>query len=639
MMRDRHILRALSYTTLMLCLSLSLMAEQPLSGKVIGTETSVDYTTYAQSRTVNTREMAFDGDMETCFASWERSYTWCGLDLSTPHVITRVGWAARNDGLGPNRMVLGVFEGANNADFSDALPLFIITEPAKIGAMTYADITVSRSFRYVRYVGPSDARCNVAELEFYGYAGSGSDKQLYQLTNLPTVSIKTEDMQEPYDKVHDINAFITIISEDGQQLLQAEGAVRLRGNASMEFPKKPYRLKFNKKQNVLTAPAKAKKWVLINNYGDKTLMRNLVAFDYSRRLGMDYTPYCQPVDVLLNGEYKGCYQLADQLDVREHRVDIDEMTPQDNSGVALTGGYFIEIDGYADREPEQARFYSARQHIGVTIKSPDEDSITAVQKSYIQSFFNQMEARVMSNDYTDPQQGWRSRLDEDSWLRHFLIGELTGNTDTYWSCHMYKRRGEDMLYTGPEWDFDIAFDNDYRQYPTCQKSDYVYVSAGTHATFVSRIIKQDPATAGSLLRLWSEARHNGITEEQVCSLIDSIADELQRSQELNFKRWPILSQDVHMNPRHAGSYQGEVSFLKDYVRKRIAWMDRKIGYTPSDAEQLSSTTTINYAEKVDVYTISGVPVAEQVDLFSLNLPQGVYIIRQQTHSQKLVVSR
>ena len=81
------------------------------------------------------------------------------------------------------------------------------------------------------------------------------------------------------------------------------------------------------------------------------MMRNILAFEISRRVGAKYTPYCQPVDVIFNGEYRGCYQLCDQLDVREGRVDITEMKPQDNSGEALTGGYLIEVDANAGTEP------------------------------------------------------------------------------------------------------------------------------------------------------------------------------------------------------------------------------------------------------------------------------------------------
>ena len=146
-------------------------ADGKLTGTVIGTKETVDYADFSKSTKVNTCKDAFDGDLNTYFASWERSYTWAGLDLGEPYIITRVGWSPRNDGQGEKRVQLGVFEGANREDFMDALPIYIITEKGKIGQMSYADVSCSRGFRYVRYVGPSDARCNIAELEFYGYQG------------------------------------------------------------------------------------------------------------------------------------------------------------------------------------------------------------------------------------------------------------------------------------------------------------------------------------------------------------------------------------------------------------------------------------------------------------------------------------
>ena len=101
-----------------------------LKGTVIGTTQTVNYNnTSDRSNTVNTRENAFDGDLNTFFASYERSYTWTGLDLGEPHVITRVGWSPRNDSQGEKRVLLGVFEGANREDFMDALPLYVILKP------------------------------------------------------------------------------------------------------------------------------------------------------------------------------------------------------------------------------------------------------------------------------------------------------------------------------------------------------------------------------------------------------------------------------------------------------------------------------------------------------------------------------
>ena len=138
-------------------------ADPLLTGTPIGSSPSVDYNNGASaSTTANLPKDAFDGNLETFYASYERSYTWVGLDLGTPHVITRVGWSPRNDGVGSQRVQLGVFEGANLPDFSDALPIYLIDQQGVIGKMSYTDTQQSKGFRYVRYVGPNNARCNIA---------------------------------------------------------------------------------------------------------------------------------------------------------------------------------------------------------------------------------------------------------------------------------------------------------------------------------------------------------------------------------------------------------------------------------------------------------------------------------------------
>lgn len=576
--------RALSLLLLVLAVVPSLRAQTSpqLTGTPIGSELSFDYTTNRSSSTVNRPPSAFDGDPDTFFASNPRSYGWVGLDLGEPHVITGLAWAARNIEAGPKRTVLGVFEGANQSDFLDAVPLYLIKDTGKPGEMLYTDVTVSRGFRYVRYVGPNESRCNIAELAFYGSPDVGSDTLFYQVTNLPVVSIHVADDKVPNDKVHELPAYVSIISKQGAKILADTCTVRLRGNASKDFPKKPYRIKFDQKHHVLGSPAKAKKWTLINNYGDKTLMRNILAFDLSRRVGMPYTPFCEAVDVILNGEYKGCYQLCDQIEVHKGRVEIDEMNPCCTSGDDLTGGYFVEVDAYA--YDEACYFYSSHSN-PVTIKSPDSDSILSVQKSYIHQAFDDLETSLYGANFTDADKGYRSRLDLDSFLRHFLVGELSGNTDTYWSTYMTKPRLDDHFYVGPVWDFDLAFENDNRTYPICQKADYIYASRGSYAgqmrSFVNRIIKHDPDAVTQLQDLWAQLRLSRvISEDSLLAVVDAQAALLDASQKLNFQRWPIMNSYIHQNPKVWGSYEAEVGNVRDYIVRRLSWMDRKLGFDP-----------------------------------------------------------
>ena len=537
---------------------------------------------------------------------------WRGLDLGSQYVITSVGW----NPLSTTTAELGLFEGANSPDFMDAIPLYLHNGASQANQMNYASVQCSRGFRYVRYLkSVHKGEYKIQALEFRGVAGAGDDSHLPQLTNLPTVVIHTANNQEPYDKEHEIDCYISIISNNGTQLVADTATIRERGNASRTFPKKPYRIKFAHKQQVLGTPAKAKKWTLINNYGDKTLMRNQLAFELSRRFGMPYTPFCQYVDVVLNGDYKGTYQLCDQIEVRKNRVDITEMTPQDNSGEALTGGYLFEVDAYAEDEPNKNGVFYSTYGTPFSIKSPDEDSITTQQKNYIRSQYNQME--------TD--NGWKQKLDLKTFLRHFLVGEVSGNTDTYWSVYMYKHRSNDTLYVGPCWDFDLAFDNDNRTYPVNNRTDYIYRSGGSSIGYmrslVDKIVVYDAGARQQLKDLWAQIRQSGFTEESMLDYIDEQAQMLEQSQRRNFTRWKILSQCVHLNPSARGSYQAEVDVVRRYMRNRIAWMDNKLGF---DVSTLGTETVEEQPKAVKILVNGQIQIRRNGAVYS---PEGQLIKR------------
>lgn len=534
-----------------------------LTGTIIGTQYSVDYDNgNVKSTTVNTKNNVFDGNFDTYFASYDRSRTWVGLNLGKKHVITKVGYSPRKTQGG--RVELAVIEGANEPDFSDAMPIYMIKSAASEGVMHYGQVDCSRGFRYVRYVSPHDVRCNLAELEFHGYPSEGDDSKLYQLTNLPTVVVNIANGEEVIEKEKNLISNVYIISENGTDLLATSGTeIRGRGNASWNFEKKPYRLKFDKKQSPLGAPASAKKWTLISNHGDKTLMRNILAFEVSRRVGQPYTPFCHPVDLIINGEYRGCYQLCDQVEADEDRVPCED-------------GYLIEIDAYA--WDEEVMFASS-SGIPVTIKHPDEDDITDQQKKFINEYFNKFEAAALASNFTDVNNGYRKYLDLDSFLRNFIIGEFCANTDAFWSVYMYKDAADGKLYTGPTWDNDLSFDNDYRTHPITS-ADYLYAVNGSFAggrlkDIVDRIVKQDPQAKARLVELWDAALNEGKLKD-LDSYMEDTAKLLDESQELNFKRWRILDQYVHMNYQALGSYEAELGTVRNHIKTRLNTLDELI---------------------------------------------------------------
>ena len=572
---------------LCLCMSMCCIVSawgqmKQLSGTPIGSP-SVDY-----GSGDNVPANVFDGDYDTYYASQERSYTWVGLDLGEPYVIGKICYAPRTGYT--NRMLLGVFEGANEPDFSDAIPFHIIDKEPPEGRMTFIDIACSRGFRYVRYVGPNNVRCNVSELRFYGSAGEGDDTALWTASDLPLITIHTTDAREVTSRTTYIDGTYSAIystkidglparSSGGTRIQSDTLQIRGRGNASWGFPKTPYRLKLNRARKLMGMSADAKNWTLINNYGDKTLMRNLLAFDVSCRLGMAWTPEGRLVDVFFNGEYEGTYQLCDQVQVHEDRVAVTKMEKTDNYGDFVTGGYLIELDSYASGEPKW--FTSSTFRIPITIKYPDSENITPYQEAYIKNQWNAFERTVSSSNYADPETGYASMLDVPSFVQYFLVGEYSGNTDTYWSVNVWKERDDPRFHFGPVWDFDLAFENDNRTYPISSIGNtFIALSSRSSAangvrSLIPRIIN---TTKDLQCEEWSRARlDRGLSTEQMLHLVDSLAEKADVSQRLNFIRWPILSTYVHQNFQALGSYRAEVESMKSYISYRMDWMDKKVG--------------------------------------------------------------
>jgi len=534
----------------------------------------------------------------TAIGSDENSRSWVGLDLGAPHVIFRVGWCPGGNASG---VKLGLFEGSNREDFMDAIPLYMITDGGSVGKFTYADVQVSRGFRYVRWCAPADTHSSIAEVEFYGNEGEGDDSQFYQLTNLPTLSYHTYSGLEPYDKTHELESEMCIIYDGGTRLQEYPILARERGNGSRYelFKKRPYRIKFNDgkshhmlKDSPLESPAKAKKWTLIPNWREKTLIRNNIAFEMSRRLGLSYTPWIQNVDVIVNGEYKGNYQLCDQVTVDPCRVDITNMEAWDTDETNITGGYLLEITNPGG----ETYHFSSNRGIPVDIKSPDADDIAPEQFAYIRGTFYDMESKLWADNYQDPEKGYRSSLDLESFLRLFLVGEFAGNNDAMWSIYLYKERGDNLFRFGPVWDFDLSMDNDQRTYPANGKPDWLfnYGSAVTGIRDFVRRILSDPYANERLASIWSERRESGaFSADSLWAFVDSLGCVMDESQKLNFTRWDNLGQLLTLQQSAPGTYQGELLIVKNYLQERIHWIDKKLGYKVHDDDEINPSDTLH----------------------------------------------
>ena len=528
--------------------------------------------------------LAFDDDASTYYSTSADEMQWVGLDLGEPFVITRVGFTPAPGSQGADRAWLSLFEGANSPDFMDALPLYLIGEEPASNTYTTADVIVSRGFRYVRYVGGAGSYCNIAELKFFGHAGEGDDSQFYQITNLPTLSIHVENNIKPTVRGEDFESQSLLIYDCGTRLQDYPILFRVRGNFSSRPENKAYRMKYNdgKSHHVMRgsaneSPSKCKKWVLINSYRDKTLMRNPVTWAMSKRAEMQWTPWSQVVDLIVNGDYRGTYTLADAVSVDRNRIDITEMTEWDLEDEFITGGYFVEVDNNASREPY---WFNSNHGNPITVHDPDEDIIQPAQFQYIKNAWNAMEDIVFGANYTDWEKGQRSVLDMETFLRYFLTSEFNGNTDMLCQDFLYKERGDDHFYTGPVWDAELSLENDRTTYPANERMDWTYKvrDTGNWTEFFDRVLS-DPSVFAQLQEMWARLRKAGNFEpEDVAADVDSLREEVRASATLNFVRWPYLNQEISLNPLVPGSWEAEVDRVRDFVYNRVAWMDEMLSY-------------------------------------------------------------
>ena len=391
-------------------------------------------------------------------------------------------------------------------------------------------------------------------------------KSQEQLTNLPTIYITTDNGQFVVQKDVYLKGKITIKSSvSSEAISDVVMEIKGRGNSTWGMPKKPFRIKLDKKASLLGLPAKEKNWVLLANYADKTLMRNAAAFKVSELVGLEFTPSVRFVDVVFNGEFLGNYMLTDQMEVADFRVPVEKQEIDDTTEPAVTGGYLLEIDGFADGEP---KWFRTPQGLKITVKYPKDDEINDAQMKYITDFTAGFENKLFSADFKDPEKGYRAWVDTVSLVNWYIGCELTGNSDSFWSTYIYKKRSNDKFYFGPMWDYDIAFNNDSRLGDAQEKT--MREAAHQPRTWIEQLWK-DEWFQKAVERRWKELVADGL-ENKLISYIDETETSLQASQVKNFEKWNILNRKVHYELALFTTYKGGVDFLKSYVKNRITFL-------------------------------------------------------------------
>jgi hypothetical protein len=427
--------------------------------------------------------------------------------------------------------------------------------------------------------------------------------------NLPIVTINTNGVPI-VDKTTNVTGTITITSADAQTSYLPNvndsdntATFHVHGNSTAQMPKLPYHVKLNTSLDLLNtmglqcpyvtngkgkaACDKSKSFILLANYDDKTLLRDWSASALANAIPigngylnsppdspspsgtsvlMPWAPHSLFVELYLNGEYEGNYQLIEEVKVDSHRINIDELSETDTTAAQVTGGYLMEVDVRA----LEAYDFMTPQGVTIGLIDPDfsPDPEVPEQTAYISSYVDSAENALFSSNFTDPLQGWRAWFDEASAINFYIVNDVMGNVDVFTSStYLNKNDNNPLIYMGPIWDFDVSSGNVNYELIVNPTVPWAVAKGPWLPQWFS-----DPSFRADVVTQWNALQSNGVFTAWLAS-IRQMAQSLEQSQANNFGRWPMQGIEVWPNAEAAGSYDGEVAYLANWLTLRIAYLD------------------------------------------------------------------
>ena len=333
-------------------------------------------------------------------------------------------------------------------------------------------------------------------------------------TGLPVVLINTGDGVPIKNKVDWIPSVMSI---DGQEY---SCSVRGRGNSTWEWPKKPYAIKLDKKAAILGMPAH-KRWVLLANFVDRTMMRNIVAMKVASLTSLAWTPRCRSVELVLNGVHMGNYLLIEQVKVDKNRVAVDE-----------NEGFLLELDFHYDNEIQwmdpNGHCNQFDKGIPFGIKHPDPEDIAPARVEEIKSYISSVSNLLYGPDFADPAKGYAAWLDVASFIDYWIVFEVMGNHELGNPGSVYFHKDKDGLLTaGPCWDFDWGI----LSYKTSPQARTGLING--KAIWYERLFA-DPEFRSAV-----KARFNELLPalQDIPEFMEETERELSKSAALNFSMW------------------------------------------------------------------------------------------------------
>ena len=387
-------------------------------------------------------------------------------------------------------------------------------------------------------------------------------------------------------------------------------ALNIRGKSSEGFPKHQYHFEVWDEDNqdraasILGFPADAD-WVLQGPYSDKSLMRNVLAYRWSRETGQ-YAPRTRFIELFLNtgggavsmDDYVGVYVFMEKIKISPDRVDVAQLSSSDNAEPEITGGYIIKKDKL---DGGDATFTTGR---GLTLihEDPSGEDLTREQRNWIRDYINGFEQVLYGSNFQDPTEGYAAFIDVDSFIDHHIVVELCKNIDGFrLSTYMSKARNG-KLRMGPVWDYNLSLGNaDYLNGWIPTGWYYDLLGGGDYPWW--RRLFEDPEFRLAYADKWFALRRDLFTTERLLGMIDGYAALLEEPQRRNFQRWRILGQYIWPNWYIARTYREEIAWMKDWLSDRLTWMDGQIARDMAPAPP-SFSVRGGHIDRGDVLEIS-----------------------------------
>lgn len=379
--------------------------------------------------------------------------------------------------------------------------------------------------------------------------------------NIPVVRIQTAGGAGIYDKTNYVRGTITVsdpekLYSDVEEFTASMG-IRGRGNSTWGWPKKPWKVKLDEKSEILGMPAD-KEWVLLANYADRTLLRNIVAMKLSEICGFSWTPRMCSVEVYLNGDYQGVYTFGEHKKVSSSRVAIDK-----------------EKDFYFELEENMDETTVWWTGMGVPMMFSEPEVPTQEQFDYVRGLFDDFEKALYSSDVT----AYEDYVNVGSFINYYIVQELTKNVDGNFrkSSFLTKEEGK-KLEMYHLWDFDLTLGNcGYFDWRVGNGPENFWIrdfaSNCTPGDNWINLMMRDPAFIIKLQKRWNELKPQF---ETIPDFIDQQVLFLDKAWRRNFQRWSIWeSVDWVMFPS-LGTYEKEVEYLKEFYSDRLSWLDDAI---------------------------------------------------------------